>query len=227
MISQQKRLSKKERKVVAFRARKGKGKPGEDEILEVPIIDMVRDGEDEVSTQTTHQPRKHSDEKPVNKKRKRDAAEDANAIATEETPKPKKQKRGVTGAGAGAGVGEQTNLAKTKVEESNSSKYILFVGMYNSYAVCGVIYMYQLTNSTQETLVIRLLRRRLSSIFLNAVSPYHRLYWSCSCGRTKHRQWILTLPLVQTLHQRCGNSPSVCGIRPQQPPRRSQEDAHF
>ena len=145
MISQQKRLSKKERKVVAFRARKGKGKFGEDEALEVPIIDMARDGEDEVFTQTTHQPRKLVDEKPLNKKRKRDAAdEDVNAIATEETPKPKKQKR----RGTGAGAGEQTNPAETKVEENNSSKYILFVGMYNSHAeICGVIYMYQPTYS--------------------------------------------------------------------------------
>jgi hypothetical protein len=125
MSLQQQRLSKKERKVVAFRARKGKGKL---EALEVPIIDVARDGEDEVSTQTTHQPRKHSDEKPVSRKRKRqDVDEDANAIAGEETPKPKQQKRGVTGAGAG----EQTNLAETKVEKNNSSKYILFVGKNN------------------------------------------------------------------------------------------------
>ena len=160
---QQKRLSKKEKKGVAFRARKGKGKSGEQEALEVPIIDRARDGEDEVSTQTTHQTRKHGDEKPVNKKRKRDEVdEDANAIATEETPKRKKQKKGVTGAVAvvGTGAGEQTNLAETKVEKNNSSKYILFVGMYNSHAqICEVIYVYRLTYSTQETLVIRLLKR--------------------------------------------------------------------
>ena len=166
---QQKRLSKKEKKGVAFRARKGKGKSGEQEALEVPIIDRARDGEDEVSTQTTHQTRKHGDEKPVNKKRKRDEVdEDANAIATEETPKRKKQKKGVTDAVAvavavavaGTGAGEQTNLAETKVEKNNSSKYILFVGMYNSHAqICEVIFMYRLTYSTQETLVIRPLKR--------------------------------------------------------------------
>ena len=64
---QQNRLSKKEKKGVAFRAREGKGKLGEQETLEVPIFDRARDGEDEISTQTTHQPRKHGDEKPVNK----------------------------------------------------------------------------------------------------------------------------------------------------------------
>ena len=47
---QQNRLSKKEKKGVAFRARKGKGKLGEQETLEVPIFDRARDGEDEVST---------------------------------------------------------------------------------------------------------------------------------------------------------------------------------
>ncbi len=161
MDLQQKRLSKKEKKGVAFRARKGKGKLGEQEGLEVPIIDRARDGEDEVSTQTTHQPRKHGDEKPANKKRKRDDVdEDANATATEESPKPKKQKRGVAGAGAGAGAGEQTNPAQTKAEKNNQSKYILFIGMYNSRAeICEVVYMYRLAYSTQETLVIRLLKR--------------------------------------------------------------------
>lgn len=132
MSLQQQKLSKKERKVLAFRARKGKGKLGEEEALEVPIIDVDRDGEDEVSTQTTHQPKKHSGEKPVSRKRKRnDVDEDANAIATEETPKPKKQKRGVTDAGAG----EQSNL----VEKNNSSKYILFVGKYNLHAEVHVV----------------------------------------------------------------------------------------
>jgi len=124
MSSQQQRLSKKERKVVAFRARKGKGKL---EALDVPIIDVVRDEEDKISTQTTHQSRKHGDDKPVSRKRKRqDIDEDVNAIATEEVPKQKKQKGGVTG-----GAGEQTNLAGTKVEKNNSSKYILFIGKNN------------------------------------------------------------------------------------------------
>jgi len=175
MSLQQKRLSKKEKKIVAFRARRGNGKSREVEALEVPIIDVVRDGEDEVSTQTIHQPRKHGDEKPVDKKRKRqDVDEDANAIATEESPKPKKRKKGVTGAGAGAG--EQTNLAETKVEKNDSSKYILFVGKFNSLADIRVItHVYRLTYSPQEILAIRLLKRRLSSTFPNAVSSYHRL----------------------------------------------------
>ena len=125
MDLQQKRLSKKEKKGVAFRARKGKGKLGEQEGLEVPIIDRARDGEDEISTQATHRPRKHGDEKSVNKKRKRDEVdEDANAIASEETPKPKKQKREVGDTGAG----RQTNPAEMEPEKNNSTRYILFVG---------------------------------------------------------------------------------------------------
>ena len=154
---QQRRLSKKEKKGVAFRARRGKGKLGEQEALEVPIIDRARDGEDEVPTQATHRPRKHGDEKSVNKKRKRDEVdEDANALATEETPKPKKQKKGVTGAGTGTGAGEQTNLAETKVEKNYSSKYILFVGMYNFHAgICPthILYTGNLSYKTTKEMI--------------------------------------------------------------------------
>jgi hypothetical protein len=172
MSVQQKRLSKKEKKVLHSAQEREKESHGREEALEVPIIDVARDGEDEASTQTTHQPKKHGDEKPVNKKRKRlDVDEDANAIA-EETPKPKKQKREIRNTGAG----EQTNLAETKAEKNNSSKYILFVGKYNSHAEPNTwLSIYRLTYSTQETLVIRLLKRRLSSTFPNAVSSYPRL----------------------------------------------------
>lgn len=160
---QQKRLSKKEKKVVAFRARKGKGRAGEEAALEVPIIDVVRDEENENPTQITYQPKKNSDEKPVNKKRKHlDVEDDANGI---EIPKPKKQKREVRNAGAG----EQPHL---KAEKNNSSKYILFVGKCNTHAEIHVAFLYRLTYSTQETLVLRLLKRRLSSTFPNAVSSY-------------------------------------------------------
>lgn len=126
MSAQQKRLSKKEKKILAFRARKGKGKPVEEEALEVPIIDVIHDEENRDSTQITDQLKKTGDEKPVNKKRKRpDVEEDANVVAKEGIPKPKKQKREVRDTD-----GEKTNLDETKPEKD---RYILFVGKYDPY----------------------------------------------------------------------------------------------
>jgi hypothetical protein len=126
MSVQQKRLSKKEKKVLAFRARKGKGKleaPG------VPIVDVIHDEENGNSMQITYQLKKPGDRKPVNKKRKRpDVEEDANAVAKEEMPKQKKQKREVRDAD-----GEQTNMAETKPKKNDLSKYILFVGKYDEF----------------------------------------------------------------------------------------------
>jgi len=154
MSVQQKKISKKEKKVLAFRARKGKGKSGEREALDVPIIDLVRDEENGDSTQTTHQPKKPGNETSVTNKRKRpDVEEDANVVVKEEMPKPKKQKRGVTDTD-----GEHINMAKTKPEKNDSSKYILFVGEYDCHAEIRVASLYRHAYSIQETLVTRLLK---------------------------------------------------------------------
>lgn len=143
MSVQQKRLSKKEKKVLAFRARKGKGKP-EDEALEVPIIDVIHDEENGNSTQIIYQLKKPGDEKPVNKKRKRpDVDEDANAVVKEKMPKLKRQKTEARDTD-----GEQTNMAETKSEKNNLSKYILFIGKYDPHAETCVAILCQLTCST-------------------------------------------------------------------------------
>lgn len=135
MSVQQKRLSKKEKKVLVFRARKGKGKLETEEALEVPIIDVNRDEENWESTQITYPLKKPGDEKPVNKKRKRpDVEEDANAVAKEGMPKPKKQKREVRDTD-----GEQINMAETRPEKNNLSKYILFVGKYDPHTEIRVV----------------------------------------------------------------------------------------
>jgi hypothetical protein len=132
MSVQQKRPSKKEKKAVAFRTRKGKGRSRGEEAPDVPIIDVSRDEEDGHS-QPIHQTEKTGGEKPVNKKRKRldveEDDEDANPVPMEEPPKQKKQKREIKMADAG----EQTNL-ETKLQKHNSSKYILFVGKNDSRA---------------------------------------------------------------------------------------------
>lgn len=145
MNVQQKRLSKKEKKVLAFRARKGrgKGKP-EDEALEVPINDMIHDEENGNSTQIIYQLKKPGDEKSVNKKRKRpDVDEDANVVVKEKMPKLKRQKTEVRDID-----GEQTNMAETKSEKNILSKYILFLGKYNPHAEICVAISCQLTCST-------------------------------------------------------------------------------
>ncbi|ETW87089.1 hypothetical protein HETIRDRAFT_306110 [Heterobasidion irregulare TC 32-1] len=131
------KLTKKQKKSIAFRDRKGKGKRAEHDeaILDVPVSEDQDLAEVEGDTATAENDQ--GDSGPLAKKRKRVQGEDrstgANKSEGEDVGDEKrKKKRKIKAAteGAGAGVAAETEEQEENVNSKTNSKqrFILFVG---------------------------------------------------------------------------------------------------
>lgn len=129
-MSAQAKLTKKQKKALAFRERKGKPKTKDfDETNAVPIVENEDNMEDQTEDNDVEAPAQmaevHESSKPVASKKRKRTGEEGNE--EKDKPEPKKKREGTEPAA------EEDDAAETNTQTEKKSKqrYILFVGMSN------------------------------------------------------------------------------------------------